>query len=194
MSSSIQVIDNFLPEDVFYPFATALMSNGMYTPADCASFRQESDNSVSSFGENLKTDTSLAETLFSANIFYRDMNVIHTSEFWLYNPDWFDTLAKELNVKRWMQLRVNCTTGQLQPHTGGYHIDFSIRSENYKTAILYLNTNNGGTQIRREKESTLFVKSQKNKLVKFPTFNMHAAVWATDAKLRFVLNMTYEEI
>lgn len=194
MSSSIQVKDNFLPDNVFHPFAMALMSNGLYTPADCASYIEESDNSVSSFGENLRTNTSLAETLFSANIFYRDMNVIHTSEFWLYNPEWFDILKKQLNVKRWMDLRVNCTTGQHKTHTGSYHVDFTFHSGNYKTAILYLNSNNGGTQIRREKESTLFVKSQKNRLVKFPTSTKHAAVWATNAKLRFVLNMTYEEI
>ena len=193
MSSSIQSIDNFLPDEVFHPFATALMRNAKYTPADCAAYIEESDNSISSFGENLRTDTYLAEAIFSADLFYRDMDTIHTSEFWLYNPEWFDILEKQLNVKRWIQLRINCTTGQPKPHTGNYHVDFSLRSKDYTTAILYLNSNNGGTQIRREKESTLFVKSQKNRLVKFPTSTKHAAVWATNAKLRFVLNMTYEE-
>ena len=55
-------------------------------------------------------------------------------------------------------------------------------------SILYLNSNNGGTQFKDDK----FVQSKKNRLVTFPTDTYHAAVSSTDAKLRFVLNMNYE--
>ena len=59
----------------------------------------------------------------------------------------------------------------------------------YNNSNIVLKYKNGGTKF---KESGEFVQSKKNRLVKFPTPVCHAGVWATDAKLRYVLNMTYE--
>ena len=191
MSESIEVIDNFLPDELFHAFAYACMTNPMYQPFDATATNEESDGSIMSFGENLVENQELAETLFSAQIFFRNADQIHVSNFWLYYDEYFQKLEELLNIKRWIQLRVNCTTGQPKQHIGAYHRDFPFRDfKNYKTCILYLNTNNGGTKFQKDGE---LIKSKKNRLVKFPTLTMHAGVWATDAKLRYVLNMTYEE-
>ena len=90
-------------------------------------------------------------------------------------------------------MRINCTVGQVKQHIGKYHVDFDkdllANHDQTTTSILYLNTNNGGTKF---KETDEFVQSKKNRLVSFPTNTYHAGVWSTDAKLRYVLNMTYE--
>ena len=195
MTDPIEVIDNFLPDDIFRQFATTCMNHEFYCPLPFTTLAEEDDGSISTFGEHLVpvTEKSFAETMFSC-VLYATQVSSHTVHD-VYNgcPHWFKTMEEYLNVKRWILLRINCTMGQPKQHIGTYHVDFDARTQrNYKettTAILYLNTNNGGTKFR---DSGKFVESKMNRLVKFPTPTFHAGVWATDAKLRFVLNMTYE--
>ena len=193
MTNDIQVVDNFLPDDVFIGFATMVMQSDIYQPCDYSTFFSESDGSISTFGENLTPDKSLAELMFQAVIFGVTVSSATVHHLYLGSPVFFKKLEEHLNVKRWIVIRSNCTVGQAKPHTGTYHVDFFDRTlrnhDQTKTSILYLNTNNGGTKFR---DSGQFVQSKKNRLVTFPTPTYHAGVWATDAKLRFVLNMTYE--
>ena len=67
-----------------------------------------------------------------------------------------------------------------------FHVDNN--SPTSYTCIFYLNSNNGGT---RFKDSGELVQSQRNRLVKFPSYFEHAAVNTTDTKLRWVLNINY---
>tara|TARA_B100000945_G_scaffold256879_1_gene214328 strand:+ start:310 stop:903 length:594 start_codon:yes stop_codon:yes gene_type:complete len=188
---NIEVIDNFLPNNIFYPFASSCMKNAMYKPFDYTANEEEADGSISLFGQKLKKNTNFAEIQFQALIYLKTQNENYESDFWLSNLDVFKNLKNLLNVESWVQLRANCTTGQPTQHVGGYHVDFVFpNSKNYKTCILYLNSNNGGTIVQ---DTDTLIKSEKNRLLKFPTSTMHAGVWATDAKLRFVLNMTYIE-
>ncbi len=188
---NIEVIDNFLPNNIFYPFASLCMKNAMYKPFDYTANEEEADGSISLFGQKLKKNTNFAEIQFQALIYLKTQNENYESDFWLSNLDVFKNLKNLLNVESWVQLRANCTTGQPTQHVGGYHVDFVFpNSKNYKTCILYLNSNNGGTIVQ---DTDTLIKSEKNRLLKFPTSTMHAGVWATDAKLRFVLNMTYIE-
>ena len=60
-----------------------------------------------------------------------------------------------------------------------------------KTACIYLNSNNGGTLFDDEEKT--FVQSKFNRAAVFPGTMWHSAVACTDAKLRFVLNLNYEE-
>ena len=88
-------------------------------------------------------------------------------------------------------MRLNCTFGQKERYQGAFHIDnlWSDYLKKYgKISILYLNTNNGGTQF---KDGT-FVESVANRCVIAPMLAEHAGVWATDTKLRYVLNINYE--
>ena len=186
----VEVIDDFLPDDVFYPFAFSLMSSGMYKPIDYTAEIEEQDGSIQSFGEMLNPDSNLAEVQFQSLLFRHTEDVVQCNDYWLLNPEPFKTLSEHLNVKRWWQLRVNVTTGQKEPHTGSFHSDFPFDDPKFKTCILYLNSNNGGTKFR---DTGKTVQSLRNRLVKFPTNEFHAGVWATDVKLRYVLNMTYEE-
>ena len=87
-------------------------------------------------------------------------------------------------------IRTNVTVGQKEKYTGNYHTDLSTETflKNWKIAILYLNTNNGGTQFL----DGPFVESKVNRCVIAPMHMKHAAVWATNAKLRYVININYE--
>ena len=195
MSNSIQVVDNFLPDDLFYPFARSCMVSSIYGPADFTTVRSEADGSIDRFGEDLTPveEKSFADTLFQSVIFSRDASQCKVNDFYLYYPLFFRKLEEMLNVKRWWVMRINCTIGQLEPYTGGFHRDFDEYTlDTYKdstTSILYLNSNNGGTKFR---DTDTFVESKRNRLVTFPTDTFHAAVSSTNAKLRFVLNMNYE--
>ncbi len=132
--------------------------------------------------------------MFQAVLFNRAIASCLSSDFYAKQSYCIGMLADLLNVKKWWMLRVNCTVGQDKNYVGRFHCDFDLDipyiHENATTAILYLNTNNGGTQFYDEDGP--IVKSEANTLIKFPTSTRHAGVWATDAKLRYVLNMTYE--
>jgi len=60
------------------------------------------------------------------------------------------------------------------------------------TAILYLNTCNGGTQFKIGNEIK-FVKAEENKVVIFPSQTDHRPCTSTDVDLRFVLNFNFFE-
>ena len=194
MSNSIQVVDNFLPDEIFYPFASVCMRHQSYVPRDYSAFEKEADGSIDRFGEDLTPvdQKSFAEIILQCVLYARFATDITVHDIYLYYPLFFRKLEEYLNVKRWILMRINCTMGQPKPYVGAYHVDFDEKNldihDQTTTSIFYLNTNNGGTQFKDDK----FVQSKKNRLVTFPTNTYHAGVWSTDAKLRYVLNMTYE--
>ena len=195
MSDSIHVVDNFLPDELFPAFADVCMTSPVYRPCDFASYHEEADGSIHRYGEDLTPveSKSFAEVIMQCIIFGKDPIITRVNDIYLAHPLFFKKLEEYLNVKRWWMIRVNCTIGQPKQHIGAFHVDFDenllLNHDQTTTSILYLNTNNGGTKF---KETDEFVQSKKNRLVTFPTPTEHAGVWCTDAKLRYVLNMTYE--
>jgi len=65
-----------------------------------------------------------------------------------------------------------------------HHIDF----KDCKTAIFYINTNNGFTKFKNGKT----IKSEKNKLIEFDSNLEHGGSTCTDANVRIVINFNYE--
>ena len=190
-----ETIKNFLPNDVFPRFALESMKFPYFSPCDYTSQESEADGSIWTFGQDLRTvGIKKHEVMFQAVLFNRAIASCLSSDFYAKQSYCIGMLADLLNVKKWWMLRVNCTVGQDKNYVGRFHCDFDLDipyiHENATTAILYLNTNNGGTQFYDEDGP--IVKSEANTLIKFPTSTRHAGVWATDAKLRYVLNMTYE--
>ena len=149
------------------------MHHDGYKCLDYTVYPNESDGSIDFYGENnLNVNSKLHD------IYY------HLS-------DEFNELYKCLNVKKMLLMRANCTVATKTNFRSSYHID--LKKSAYlgigKTAILYLNTNNGGTQIK----DGGFVQSIANSIAVFDNTTEHAGVWATDKKLRFVLNLNYLE-
>ena len=191
MTDSIQVFDDFLVKEIFEPFAFSSMSNWMYAPVDSLTSEEESDGSIMTFGEQLDENPNFAQVMFQCVYLKRFVNQLEISDYLQIHPWYLDIFTDLLNVKKWWMMRINCTVGQPKAFTGAFHVDFPQESfKNTKTAIFYLNSNNGGTKFEETGET---IQSKRNRLVKFPTHTKHASVSATNAKLRYVLNMTYEE-
>lgn len=189
----VEIYDNFMPTEDFVHLAKSTMYNFQYIPMEKTAFESEGDGSLSNLGEPLNPDQPIHESMFQAVPFHRlPSGQIETSAYYNLYPQNFDPLMEALNISKLWQLRVNITTGQSENYVGSYHIDYELPYflENTKTAILYLNTNNGGTKFE---ETGQLVQSKANRLVKFPQGTKHAGVWCTDAKLRVVMNICFEE-
>ena len=69
----------------------------------------------------------------------------------------------------------------------GWHTDNNFTC---KVAILYLNTCNGGTELKL-KDTTKFIKSEENKAIIFDSNIEHRSVIQTDTDRRLILNLNY---
>jgi len=192
--STLQVIDNFLPDEVFEPFAFSCVSYPHYSCADYATDQNDSDGSILTLGENLADiDRVTPEVMFQAIFLWRNTNMVRVSDFYLEHQNFIKALQEKLNAKKFYMIRANCTVRQPQAYQGEMHTDMVRRDPNLRNAVLYLNTNNGGTRFKDGSKDGTFVKSKKNRCALAPIDMEHAGVWHTDAKLRFVLNINYEE-
>ena len=192
--STLQIIDNFLPDEVFERFAVACITLPHYHCLDYATDINDSDGSILTLGEDLADiDRVTPEIMFQAVLLERHTNLLRVTDFYLESHEFIETIKEKLNVKKFHMLRANCTVRQPQAYQGEFHTDMRRRDSNLKIAILYLNTNNGGTLFKDGTKNGTFVKSKINRCVIAPIDMKHAGVWHTDAKLRFVLNINYEE-
>ena len=188
----MNIIDNLLPNDIFGKLAGTIMQHDGYRCLDYTVYPNESDGSISCYGENNPNlNTKIHEVLFTTDIFNSTHNAQIIHDIYYHLSEEFDELYRCLNVQKMLLMRANCTVATTLNYRSSFHID--LKKSAYqgigKTAILYLNTNNGGTQIK----DGIFVDSIANSVVVFNNLTQHAGVWATDKKLRFVLNLNYLE-
>tara|TARA_B100001248_G_scaffold85476_1_gene62285 strand:+ start:859 stop:1458 length:600 start_codon:yes stop_codon:yes gene_type:complete len=189
-----QIVDNFLPIGDFQHFAHSAMTAPYYVPCDFSTKESEADGSIDCFGEDGPPETKFNELMFQMTILRRltKQNRCVVSDFYFEHFQAIDCIRELLNVKRFYNIRVGCTPVQTTRYIEDYHVDqFNYGTEHCKTALLYLNTNNGGTAF---KDGNTFVQSKANRLVKFPVDAAHAVVCTTDTKLRYVLNINYDEL
>ena len=161
----MKVIDNFLPNYLFNQFQSILMGD---------EFDWYYNDTVSYKGDGL----------------YQFTNTLHR-----YDPfngsgptqsfHWIEPCLYFFNIKRIYRIKAN-----LNPRSGshikaGYHIDNIPCS---KTAILYVNTCNGGTEFKEGDR----VDSVANRVVIFDPTLEHRSVTCTDEKRRIVINFNYD--
>ena len=89
----------------------------------------------------------------------------------------------KLEVKELIRIKPNLNVKTEVPIQTGYHIDYPDAT----TAVFYLDTNNGGTELNK----TTFVESVANRIVIFDSNIQHTGVTCTDQKKRIVLNINY---
>jgi len=95
-------------------------------------------------------------------------------------------ILKKLKCKFPIQIRANMTLNKLYDKSG-WHTDYNFKST---TAILYLNTCNGGTEFKI-KNKIKFVKAEENKIVIFPTNIEHRGCSSSDVDMRYIINFNY---
>lgn len=88
-----------------------------------------------------------------------------------------------LSVKYLIRSKFNLLSWTSDTLTNSFHID----TENAKTAILYINTNNGKTIFKDGTE----VNSVENRIVIFNSNTLHTGTTCTDSKRRILLNVNY---
>ena len=194
MINSIQVIDDVLPWQNFTELAYDIMKSQTYLPVDSTVNPNETDGSINDFGMVTYPKQKIHEAIFCSLMYDNGddkgrypygkfiSNIFAKHEVTLHK------LYEKLGVTNLQNARVNCTTGQAKKYTSAYHTDFSDEINHHSTAIVYLNTNNGGTQFLEEG----FIESRANRAIIFPNHIQHAGVWCTDKKLRFVANFNYQ--
>ena len=153
----------------------------------------EDDGSIGDYGENdeLAKGKKIHEHMMQLVLVSKFQSMQQVNDLWLMLASDFNTLELALSIKTLWMARVNVTTGQAENFVGSFHADNESHARKHlmEIAILYLNTNNGGTKF----EDGTFVKSKANRVAIFPQHIKHAGVWCTDRKLRYVLNLNYEK-
>tara|TARA_R100000781_G_C4013857_1_gene104644 strand:- start:43 stop:546 length:504 start_codon:yes stop_codon:yes gene_type:complete len=121
-------------------------------------------------------------SLYFVYNFYFKNNI--TSELW--NSIILPILNK-LEVAAILEVRANMFINKLFKKSL-LHYDYTY--QNSKTSILYLDTNNGGTELKI-KNKIHFIKAEENKLLTFDAKTLHRSVPATDKETRYILNFNY---
>ena len=164
----MQVIDNFLPEYQFRQISNVILGNqfswhffeGIVGPND-------------------------GRYQFTHAIF----DLRHGGILSDYYP-LFDIVQQQLRVSRLDRIKLNLNPKTVFHRKGGYHTDLpkSNQPQHQKTAVLYLNTNNGWTEFKKGGK----VKSVANRIVIFDSNIEHQGVTCTDEKRRIVINFNYD--
>lgn len=175
----IQIIDNFLPTEIFDQFTHHAITSPHFVGVGHTAYTNEVYND------------NFAELQMQAILFRRYTNSSEISDCYLRLESQIKKIHELLKIKRLWLMRVNCTFGQKEGYQGAWHTDMNwterLEKKGY-TSIIYLNSNNGGTQFKNGP----FIESKANRCVIAPMTAVHAGVWATNIKCRYVLNINYE--
>ena len=159
----VETFEKFLHDDDFFPLRDRLLSE------DFSWFHIE---------KQLALDTQLYTDFFTHSIYYN--HEINSNCYHLITP-----FLKKMNIRAIIAIRVNLVTIKHERVIGNFHTDY--RYQDSKTAIYYLNTNNGYTEF----EDGTKIDCEENKLVVFNTQLKHRIVSQTDKTKRVVINFNY---
>tara|TARA_B100001250_G_C19705406_1_gene746701 strand:+ start:673 stop:1209 length:537 start_codon:yes stop_codon:yes gene_type:complete len=162
-SENYVVVDDFCDKDYFKFLQDQVMSHD---------FPWLYQAEVANPGENKDEDFYFTHRIFENN------NPIST----FFNP--CEKLFQDLDVKAVVRARVLLFVNQGKKIIHDDHIDFYFP---HKTALLYLNTNNGSTGF---KDGTR-VDSIENRVVLFDGSTPHNSSTCTDQKVRVVFSVNY---
>ena len=172
------VIDNFLEKQTFQE-----MKNHMFG----LNFNWFYNNSID-FADDLNK-------FQFTHTFYRENVGVNSEDYSILS-----SIIAKLNIKNTIRIKANLLTKTFdivknKLHVDVYnqlmkHINENEPFLNYKTAIFYMNTNNGYTEF----EDGSIVESVENRMVIFPSEISHRGTSCTDENVRVVINFNYIDI
>ena len=161
----MEVVDDFLDTDDFTNLKNTM--EGLYFPWYWNPRTTSYDNTpqmIHNFIFNDKVNSSYLDLLKESKLF------------------------EKLGLAYIARCKANLNYKTIENNVGSFHTDFSDDSmKGITTSILYINTNNGGTQF----SDGTRVKSVANRLVKFDCSQEHASVSCTDEDRRVLINVNY---
>ena len=143
------------------------------------------------FNKNKTSSTSSAIFLNKENAEEYDFQFTHT--FYKKMMPWSDQyglvlpIIEKIKAKALIRVKANLTTKTPSIVHYGNHVDFENSPKNLKTAVFYLNSNNGLTLFENGPE----VESIENRLLIFDTDLVHTGTSCTDEKTRCVININF---
>ncbi len=161
-----KVIDDFLDKKVFKEIQEGILEN-TYFPWY---FSQYND-----YFEEKGLDKSKYIHTFYEN------NNSNSKHYNLLLP-----IIEKLKCLSLIKIKINSTNYSDKIIEGTYHIDNKYKGT--KTAVYYLNTNNGYTKFKKNKKK---INSVENRMVIFDSSLEHLGTNTTNAKRRVVLNINY---
>lgn len=165
-NNQVQIIDNFLDQQDFKTITTLMESSEFpwfYNP-----------------GVIKANDVRLNQYQFTHTFYQNDIPC--SNYFDLLMP-----LVNKINPIALLRIKANLNPRTEQIIEHGYHTDFSRCAPTQKTAVYYLNTNNGFTKF----EDGTKVESIENRLVIFNTLTLHTGTTCTDVNRRLLINLNY---
>lgn len=161
----MKIIDNFLPQEIFVEIQNMFLSNE-FPWYWC-------ENKIYNIGEEDLSNYQMVHTFYEYNTTYSQWRI--------------DPLIQKLNPKALVKIKANLTLGSQYNHFYGYHKDNEWGGDGCKTAIYYVNCNNGYTIFKNGDK----VESVSNRMVIFNSNNLHTGTSCTDQKRRVVVNFNY---
>jgi hypothetical protein len=168
---SYTIIDDFLPQEISDNIKD-------YMTGRVARFPWYYNVSVT-----LPEDTnySLNHHQFT-HVFYKDLKP-HSSDFGLMEP-----ILDILKPRAIDRIKANLNPITSEKIVYPWHVDFSESDNPFaKTAIYYVNTNNGVTMFEDGTE----IESVQNRMVIFNQNMRHTGTTCTDTKIRCLINFNY---
>jgi hypothetical protein len=162
----MKIIKNFLPKENFIEIKNTISS--LYFPW----YLQPGVNEIND-GYNQFTHIFFDNNCITSS-YYKNLEII----------------IKLLNVAAIIKIKANCLIRENKIIEHGMHVDHVIDNApapNAKTAIFYINKNNGYTKF---KDGTI-VNSEENKIVIFNNNILHTGSTCTDEPYRFVINFNF---
>jgi hypothetical protein len=162
----VKIIENFL-EDNFFEDLRKLVSESEFSW-----FKRE--NMVNDNEESLGYFTHSFFNNYGVNCKYYDQFIV--------------PILKKLNAHAAIQVRANLSPSCFYKNKkADFHVDNTYPS---KTAIFYLNTCDGGTELKVDNEIK-FIKAEKNKMLIFDTNTQHRGTPSKDVDFRYIINFNY---
>ena len=166
----MEIYDDFLSEYQFKNFDTQIVNNA-YFPWY--------------YNDMVVTGKNDGGYQFTHGIFDLHVGGVVSDMFPLFTP-----LLEKLKVRHLVRIKLNLNPKTFFHHGGGWHVDYWPNDPfpHTKTAVFYLNTNNGWTSFKKGGR----VKSKSNRIVIFDSSLKHQGVTCTDNNRRVIVNFNYD--
>ena len=96
------------------------------------------------------------------------------------------SVLQKLEAVAPVEVRANMSISELY-EVSGWHCDYKLKCN---SAILYLNSCDGGTVLKINDE-TVFIKSEANKMLIFDADVLHRGITSKKEPIRYIINFNY---